>query len=48
MAEFGNDWFSESMRIRAAHHGLQYGCKYAEGFCGWRTSGYMPNFKWLP
>ena len=48
MAEFGNNRFTESMRIRAAYHGLQYGCKYAEGFRGWRTSGYMPNFKLLP
>ena len=48
MAEFGNDRFSESMRIRAAFHGLQYDCKYAEVFRGWRTSSYMPNFKLLP
>jgi len=48
MGEFGNNRFTESMRIRAAYHGLQYGCKYAEGFRGWRTSGYMPDFKLLP
>ena len=48
MAEFGNNSFSESMRIRAAFYGLQNGCKYAECFRGWRLSGYIPDFKILP
>lgn len=39
---------SVSKRIMAAFWGLQYGCKAAEGFCGWRISGYMPDFKILP
>ena len=48
MAVFGNSRFGESARIRAAFYGLQYGCKYAEAFRGWRASGYIPNFKLLP
>ena len=48
MAVMGNSKFGESMRIRAAFYGMQYGCKYAEVFRAWRTSGYMPNFKLLP
>ena len=48
MAVMGNSRFGETTRIRAAFYGMQYGCKYAEVFRGWRTSGYMPNFKLLP
>ena len=48
MATFGNFNFGESARIRAAFYGLQNGCRYAECFRGWRTSGYIPNFKLLP
>lgn len=48
MAVFGNKEFGESARIRAAFYGLQYGCRYAECFRGWRTSGYIPDCRLLP
>ena len=48
MAVMGNSRFGESTRIRAAFYGMQYGCKYAEVFRAWRTSGYVPSFKLLP
>ena len=48
MSEFGNNRFTESMRIRAAFYGLRYDCKYAEVFRAWRFCSYMPNFKLLP
>ena len=48
MSEFGNNRFTESMRIRAAFYGLRYDCKYAEVFRAWRFCSYMPDFKLLP
>ena len=48
MQVFGNSRFGESARIRAAFFGLQYGCKYAEGFRTWRISGNIPDYKLLP
>lgn len=39
---------SAAKRIMAAFWGLQYGCAAAEGFCTWRISGYMPDYKILP
>ena len=48
MEVFGNNRFSDSMRIRAGFYGCQLGCKYAEVFRGWRISGYIPDFKILP
>ena len=41
-------FYGESARVRAAFYGLQNNCRYAESFCGWRMSGYVPDFKLLP
>ena len=38
----------EDMKCYNAFRGLQYGCKYAECFVGFRIHGYMPDFRLLP
>ena len=38
----------EDMKAYNAFRGLQYGCKYAECFVGFKIPGYMPDFRLLP
>ncbi len=47
MGVFGNE-FGQDMKIMAQFRGMQYGCRYAEGFRGYRNHGYMADFRLLP
>ncbi len=43
MNVFIQDDFSEFMRVLSRFRGTQCGCKYAEGFIGYRYNGYIAN-----
>lgn len=48
MGVFTDDNFLEYCRTLGRLRGIQAGCKYAEGFRGYRIHGFMADFKLLP
>ena len=47
MDVFGSE-LGEDMKIMAMFRGVQYGCKYAESFRGFKIHGYMADYRLLP
>lgn len=48
MSVFEPHELGEDMRILAEFRGMQYGCKYAETFRGFKIHGYMADYRLLP